>query len=355
MNASILRAARLLGLRWAFRLLFGLPRPVRRLLAGPLVRRDGQVLDLDLQLLGRVSALLSSADGGTLDQSVLAEQRRQADFAAEVAAPPGPDDIITHDLTLDGPAGPLSARLYVPPSAPALSGLLVYFHGGGFVSGSIETADPMSRYLSTAAECIVVNVGFRVAPEDPFPASVDDGFAALQWAAAEASSFGGDASRLAIGGDASGGTFAAVCAQLARRSGPPLRFQLLLSAATDLANRHPSRDEFADDPLIPSEMVDMILDAYAPAEVDRTDPKCSPLLADDLSGLPPAYILASEYDFLRDEEQAYADALRDAGVDVTYHCWQGTVHNFFSMHDHLDIAREAMAEAAGTLRAALNT
>lgn len=305
----------------------------------------------------QLEAILGAIEQGGMFEEGISFDELRARF--EMTAPMmwNPANLPVHateDREVPGPAGPIPVRIYHPSEADTPLPVLVYFHGGGFVSGSIETADPMSRYLSTAAECIVVNVGFRVAPEDPFPASVDDGFAALQWAAAQAPSFGGDADRLAIGGDASGGTFAAVCAQLARDVGPALRFQLLLSAATDLANRHPSRDEFADDPLIPSEMVDMILDAYAPAGVDRTDPKCSPLLAADLSGLPPAYVLSSEYDFLRDEEQAYADALRDAGVDVTYHCWQGTVHNFFSMHDHLDIAREAMAEAAAALRGALH-
>ena len=159
---------------------------------------------------------------------------------------------------------------------------------------------------------------------------------------------------IAVGGDASGATYATVCAQLARdTAGPPLVFQLLLSPCTDFANRHPSRVEQADDPLIPAAAIDALMDAYAPRARDRTDPRCSPLLAPDLTGHPPAYLLAAEYDFLLDEERAYAARLSDAGVPVTLRCWPGTVHNFFSMYDHLDVARAAMGEAAAALREAL--
>ncbi|MGH7897674.1 MAG: alpha/beta hydrolase, partial [Candidatus Binatia bacterium] len=304
----------------------------------------------------QLAAILAEVEaGGMFDEGIgFAEIRARFELTAPMMWNPANLPVrATEDHEIPSPGGAIPVRVYTPTPAPAVLPVLVYFHGGGFVGGSIATADAMTRYLARDAECIVVSVGFRLAPENPFPASIDDCFAALGWAAANAESLGGDAARLAVGGDASGGTFAAVCAQLARDAGKPsLRFQLLLGPATDLANRHPSRDEFADDPLVPARMVEMVLDAYAPPGTDRSDPRCSPL-AGDPRGLPPTYILASEYDFLRDEERAYADALRDAGVDVTYRCWPGTTHNFFSMHDHLDVARAAMAEAAGALRAAL--
>ena len=242
MNASILRAARLLSLRWAFRLLFGLPRPVRRLLAGPLVRRDGQVLDLDLQLLGRVSALLASADGGTLDQSVLAEQRRQADFAAEVAAPPGPDDIVTEDLTLPGPAGDLAARLYVPPSAPALSGLLVYFHGGGFVLGSLTATDPLCRLLAAQSGVRLLSVEYRLAPEHPYPAGLEDAIAGYRGARQRAVELGVDPDLIAVGGDSAGGNLALVVAH--QETAAPPAFVLALYPVTDAGRTGGSRETF---------------------------------------------------------------------------------------------------------------
>jgi acetyl esterase len=133
-----------------------------------------------------------------------------------------------------------------------------------------------------------------------------------------------------------------------------LRFQLLLSPCTEFEERYPSRDEFADDRLIPGEMVDRLMNAYAPDGADRTDWRMSPRRHPDPGGVAPAYLLASEYDFLRDEERAYAERLEAAGVPIRFECWPGTVHNFFSMYDHLAIARRAMGEAAAALRDALN-
>jgi len=305
--------------------------------------------DLDPQLSAILDAI---AGGGMFDDGLSVEQMRER-FEATAPMMWNPANLpidSVEDRTLPGPAGPLPIRVYraTPGAEPAP--VLVYFHGGGFIIGSIDTADAMSRYLAREADCIVVSVGFRRAPEDPFPAPVDDCLAAVQWVRAQAASLGADPTRVAVGGDASGATYATVCARLATESASaPLVFQLLLSPCTDFANRHPSRVELGDDPLIPAAMVDALMDAYAPREQDRTDPRCSPLLAPDLTGQAPAYLLAAEYDFLVDEQRAYADRLAAAGVPVTMRCWPGTVHNFFSMYDHLDIARAAMSEAAGAL------
>ncbi|MBC8091651.1 MAG: alpha/beta hydrolase fold domain-containing protein, partial [Pseudonocardia sp.] len=152
-------SVRVRALRWGFRVLFGLPLPAKRALAGPPVRADGQLLDLDLQLLGRVTELLSSRDGGVVDQAAVAEQRRQADLAAEVSAPPGLDDVLTQDVEVPGAVRPLAARLYVPPSAS--SALLVYFHGGGFVLGSIASADPLCRLLAAQSGIRILSVDYR--------------------------------------------------------------------------------------------------------------------------------------------------------------------------------------------------
>jgi acetyl esterase len=309
--------------------------------------------DLDPQLAVILEAI---AGGGMFDEGVgYDEMRSRFEVTAPMMWDPAKLPVSsTGERTIPGPAGGIGVRVYRPRTAGAPMPVLVYFHGGGFTIGSIDTADAMARFLAREADCIVVSVAFRLAPEDPFPAPVDDCFAALEWVRANAPSIGADPARVAVGGDASGGTYATVCAQLAAAgTGPPLVFQLLLSPCTDFANRHPSRDEFADDPLIPSAAIDALMDAYAPDPATRTDPRCSPLLAPDLSDQPPAYVLASEYDFLRDEERAYAERLEAAGVPVTFRCWPGTVHNFFSMYDHVDVARTAMAEAAAALRAGL--
>jgi acetyl esterase len=312
------------------------------------------VRNLDPELAPILDAI---AGGGMFDEGVTFEQMRER---FELTAPMmwDPAQLPVHrvdDRSIAGPDGELPVRVYTPVETRGALPVLVYYHGGGFVIGSIDTADPMSRYLARAAECIVVSVGFRLAPEHPFPAPLDDCFSALSWAAAHAEELGGDPRRVAVGGDASGATYATVCTMLARDAGgPPIAFQLLLSPCTEFADKYDSRYAFADDPPVPGRLVDALMAAYAPDGIDRTDWRVSPLRRPDLSGLPPAHLLAAEYDFLRDEERAYADRLQEAGVPVEYRCWPGTVHNFFSMYDHLAIARDAMGAASATLRKALH-
>ena len=264
--------------------------------------------DLDPQL----SAILEAIAGGGMfdDGLTVAEMRERFELTAPMMWNPAPlaVDSVT-DRVLDGPAGPLPIRVYRASPGTEPAPVLVYFHGGGFTIGSIDTAEAMCRFLAREAGCIVVSVGFRLAPEHPFPAPVEDCATATQWVRTHAAALGGDPARIAVGGDASGATYATVCAQLVGdTAGPPLVFQLLLSPCTDFANRHPSRVEQADDPLIPAAAIDALMDAYAPHAQDRTDPRCSPLLAPDLTRQPPAYLLAAEYDFLLDEERAYAGA-----------------------------------------------
>ena len=309
--------------------------------------------NLDPELVTILDAI---EGGGMFDDGVtFDEMRERFEATAPLMWDAGALEVhAVEDRVVAGPDGDMPVRIYRPIETADPMPVLVYFHGGGFTIGSIQTADPMSRFLARDASCIVVSVGFRLAPEHPFPAPLDDCWAALEWVAANAETFGGDPARLAVGGDASGGTYAAVCALLARdRGAPALRLQLLLSPCTEFADKYPSRIEFADDRLIPGEMVDRLMDAYAPDGVDRTDWRLSPVRHPDPSGGAPAYVLASEYDFLRDEERAYAERLEAAGVPVAFECWPGTVHNFFSMYDHLAIARRAMGEAAAALRRAL--
>jgi acetyl esterase len=352
----MLHAARLLGLRWAFRLLFGLPRPVRRLLAGPLVRRDGQVLDLDLQLLGRVSALLASADGGTLDQSVLAEQRRQADFAAEVAAPPGPDDIVTEDLTLPGPTGDLAARLYVPPSAPALSGLLVYFHGGGFVLGSLTATDPLCRLLAAQSGVRLLSVEYRLAPEHPYPAGLEDAIAGYRGARERAAELGVDPDLVAVGGDSAGANLALVVAHQERSAqggsaGPA--FVLALYPVTDAGRTGGSRELFGTGFGLTAQTIVELERLYLPEGVPPDDARGAILRADDLSGMPPVYLSTAGFDPLRDEGEELAARLRADGVPVVARRFAGLVHGYASFTAVSAAARDATLDAASALRAAL--
>ncbi len=260
------------------------------------------------------------------------------------------------DKSFAGPAGAVGVRVYTPVSvrAPLLPGL-VFFHGGGFVLGDLETHDGLCRSLANESGCRVVSVDYRLAPEHPFPAAVEDCAAAVDWVAANAAALGIDAARLAVGGDSAGGNLATVVAILAKRKGgPKLGFQLLIYPVTQLGGPEtPSMRENAKGYFLEKGSMDWFTRLYCPDVSHRTDPRLSPLLATDLAGLPPAYVVTAGFDPLRDEGRAYSDKLDAAGVPVTYVNYPGMVHGFFSMRALIPKAREAVAAAAAALHAAL--
>jgi acetyl esterase len=247
------------------------------------------------------------------------------------------------DLEIPGPRGPIPARLYAPASDAPLPAL-VYFHGGGWVLGSIEAHDPFIRLLTNRAGCAVLSVGYRLAPEDPFPAGLEDAYAATAWLAEHGAEVGVDTSRVAVGGDSAGGTFATVVSWLARDGGPRLAGQLLICPGAMIDFDSPSRRELADGPFMTAGELAWFYDTYLPNPADRTDPRAAPLLNDDLAGLPPALLLAAEYDPLRDEERAYGEKLRAAGVEVTYREYPGVIHNWVLFGLHIDAAARGMDE-----------
>ena len=256
------------------------------------------------------------------------------------------------DRTIDGPGGDLGVRIYTPVStnSTVLPGL-VFFHGGGFVLGDLDTHDDLCRVLCNESGFRVVSVDYRLAPEHPFPAAVDDSFAATKWVAANAAALGIESRRLAVGGDSAGGNLAAVVAQLARSGGPSIAFQLLIYPVAQLgAPDTPSMRENAKGYFLEKEGMDWFTRLYAPDKDHRNDPRLSPLRCTDLSGLPPAYVITAGFDPLRDEGKAYADCLDRAGVPVTYVNYPGMVHGFFSMRGFIPKAREAIAAAAAAMR-----
>ena len=256
------------------------------------------------------------------------------------------------DRKIPGPGGEIPLRVYVPEGQGPFP-MLVYFHGGGWVIGSIETHDPICRTLTNAAGCITVSVDYRLAPEHTFPAAIDDAYAATEWAAANAAELGGTGSAIAVGGDSAGGNLAAVVAQMARdRDGPALAYQVLVYPITDCAFDTPS---YVADPtgyLLSKEVMAWFWDHYVPDEADRTNPLVSPLRAKDLSGLPPALLITAEFDPLRDEGEAYASRMRDAGVAVDTIRYDNMTHGFIQMGGMLEEARAALGEAASRLREA---
>ncbi|OLT21778.1 esterase [Pseudonocardia sp. CNS-139] len=346
--------ARVQALRWGFRLLFGLPRGAKRLLAGRPIRVDGQELDLDLHLLGRVDRLLHSSEGGTVDRAALAEQRRQADVAADLVADTMLDVVAAEDTEVPGAEGPLPARLYVPPAVPETRGLVVYFHGGGFVLGSLASTDPLCRLLAAQSGVRVLSVDYRLAPEHPYPAALDDAITAYRAVRADATSFGADPDLVAVGGDSAGANLALVVAhQQAVRGLPVPAFVLALYPVTDAERSGGSREMFGAGFGLTTEYLAELERLYLPDGVPTDDRRGAILRAGDLSGMPPVYLSTAGFDPLRDEGEELAERLRAAGVPVVARRFPGLVHGYASFTAVSAAARDATLDAASALRAGL--
>lgn len=249
------------------------------------------------------------------------------------------------DEAADGPGGPIPLRLYTP-RAPGPRPGLIWFHGGGWVTGSLDSHDGLCRQLALDTGAVVVAVDYRLAPEHRFPAAVEDALAATRWVADRAARLGIDAGRLAVGGDSAGGNLAAVVSAIARDGGPPLCWQLLVYPITDCDLDTPSYRENAVGYLLTRAGMAWFWDHYLPDPASRAHPHASPLRAPDLSNLPPAYVITAEYDPLRDEGESYARRLRDAGVPTRLDRFEGMVHGFLRRTDRLDRSHEALRRIA---------
>jgi len=282
----------------------------------------------------------------------LAEIRRMLDENSRQG--PRPDVAAVKDLEVPGPAGSIPVRVYRPSERTDLP-VLVYLHGGGWAICGLETHDASCRQLANDAGCMVVSVDYRLAPEHPFPAAPEDCYAALTWTAENAASLGGDPRRLAVGGDSAGGNLSAVVSLMARdRKGPRLCHQLLVYPVTDHAFDTDSYRENADAPILTREIMQGFWSYYLSRAENGRHPYASPLRAEDVSGLPPAHVITAEYDPLRDEGEAYARRLSDAGVPVVQRRFDGMVHGFFGFGELIDVAREAVDDATRELRRAFD-
>jgi acetyl esterase len=257
------------------------------------------------------------------------------------------------DRKIPGPEGSIPLRIYRPEGKAPLPAL-VFFHGGGWVIGSIETHDGTCRDLADRVGCVVVSVDYRLAPEHRYPAAAEDCWAATKWVAENAAALDVDPKRIAIGGDSAGGNLTAVVALLARdRRGPPLRFQLLIYPVTDADFTRASYRENAEGYLLTTPAMQWFWGHYVPDPAQRQEAYASPLRAKDLAGLPPAFVITAEYDPLRDEGEAYAKRLQAAGVPTRLQRYDGAIHGFFAMGVLAAVARAAIDDAAAAVKAGL--
>jgi len=263
-------------------------------------------------------------------------------------------EIVVHsveDLMIDGPAGAIPVRIYRPSAAPAP--VHVHFHGGGWVIGDLDTHDRDCREICVGADCIVVAVDYRLAPEHIFPAAPEDCYAALCWATANLDSLCALPGAVSVGGDSAGGNLAAAVALMARdRNGPAIAMQLLIYPVTDATMESGSYRDNADGYLLSRTMMSWFWDHYCPDLALRADPLASPITAEDLAGLPPALVMTAEFDPLRDEGEAYAERLIAAGVEVEVRRFDGLIHGFFSQAGMIEAAREGVDLAVKALRKA---
>jgi acetyl esterase len=331
-------------LYWASRTMMRLPSGLqRRLSGGAPIRRDGYELDAGLQLLLAAEGKIEGewpADATRL--------RRERDQAAVTFRGPLPPVHAVRDLVVDGAAGPLRARLYstAEPDAP-----LVYFHGGGFVFGNLETHDVGCRLLSSHGRMHVLSVEYRLVPEHRFPMAILDGQAAFGWAAHHAGELGVDASRIGIGGDSAGANVATVVSLLTRDDAVRPACQVLFYPPTDRARAHPSMNSLAEGFMLTRASVEWFHAQYAASVgADSADPRISPLLASDLGGLPRALVVTAGFDPLRDEGDAYAEALAAAGTPVIHRRFGALVHGFFNLTGIHDPSRDAVIEVAHVAR-----
>lgn len=302
---------------------------------------------LDPQIQGVLDVM--AAQPQPAEPPSLDEVRAGASGGHRALCPPAVDMASVEPLTVDGPNGDVPCIVSTPRSTDEPLPVLVYFHGGGLMLLGADEFQPLCTALAAAADCIVVNVDYRLAPEHPFPQPLDDAWAAYRWCLDHAAEIGGDPARIAVGGDSAGGYLAtAVCLDAKRLGVVQPVHQLLVYPDVDMANR--SESMVTIDAFVNLAMISSMHAAYAG---DRLlDPRVSPIHADDHTGLAPATILAASHDPLVDQGRAYAAVLRASGVPVAYHRYEGTIHAFVTMGGAVDVAHRAIADAASALAAA---
>jgi acetyl esterase len=322
-----------------------LPEPVQRRLAGRPILRDGQTLAADTQLILRLQRISRDRAAETLP---ILEGRRTVLRHATMAGGRQPIGAVRRLAV-----GDLPGRLYLPAGVSTPGPLLVFFHGGGFVYGGLDSHDAPCRFLAEHSGLRVLSVDYRLGPEHRFPAGHDDADAAYRWVVAHVADLGADRARLAVGGDSAGANLAANVALTAAREGLPLAYQLLVYPVTDAAHEGGSASLFGQGFYLTNAFMDLANETYLTPETDLRDPRISPIHADIPARLAPAYVATAGFDPLRDEGEAYARKLADAGVPVELKRFPDQIHGFLNAIGSGRSSRAAMREIAAKLKAAL--
>ena len=316
-------------------------------------------MPLDPALADLLDKMTASASYVRPADTDLAGARQSHEADARRFTPPGQRAAVAgvRDTHIATPAGPLPVRIYRPLSPAMPLPTIVWYHGGGWTTGSLETGDIVARALCSGIPAVVVSVAYRLSPEHPWPAATVDAAAALQWAAAHIGELGADPARIAVGGDSAGGNIAAVAAQLARDSGPRLAAQILLYPVLDVdmdrSDRYPSLRDNADGYYVTRDELRWCVRNYLPAGADPADPRISPALRADLASLPATVLAVAQYDPLRDQGTAYARALQAASVPVAVHSGTGLIHGCFDMLGVTAAARDEIDRVISSVREAL--
>jgi acetyl esterase len=333
------------------RLIPRLPAPLLRLLSGRPIERDGLRLDPQMQVALRLERL-----AGAWRPVPVAKARARRRRDARIFGGPRIELERVEEVELPGPSGRIRSRLFAPPDGGTAMPLLVYFHGGGHVICDLDTHDQPCRFLAREVPAIVLSVDYRLGPEHRFPAAVEDSLAAHAWAREHAERLGADPDRVAVAGDSAGGNLAAVVAQLTAAGGrrPPAH-QTLIYPVIDYSVERPSYELFAEGFFLTRDEMHWFRDRYLNDDADRADPRVSPILTEDLAGLPPAHVVTCGFDPLRDEGEAYAARLREAGVPTTLQRESDLVHGFVNAAGLGGRAAQATAAIAAAIGTALAT
>ena len=337
----------------AFKALMGLPRPLMRLLAGPAVVLDGQVLDTETQWMLRMQRIMREPAVETLPLPEARVALRRQSRLVGGTQPIG----LVRDLRVPGADEEIPARLYVPRgrvASPSPSPLLVFVHGGGMIYGDLDSHDALCRFLAERADVRVLSLDYRLAPEHRFPAAVEDCWASFQWVSEYAEQLGADPERIAVGGDSAGGYLSAVTAIRAAEAGIPLAYQLLIYPLTNMADDSDSRRLFGEGFFLTRDFIELAEGSYLEGHHDRRDPRVSVYFHDPIpEGLAPAFVATAGFDPLRDEGEAFARLLADHGARVELQRYPGFIHGFANVVGVGRTQRAAMVQVAARLRRAL--